>query len=184
MQRKRTSLLSTLPLECCIWLRGLSWTKEFENTFLPLSFSVPEQMACHDVKVICATSFVSACTLLLCTLKCVSAAAAGNPIQRLLPDQNVGPTLRHCQTHTNHLSRINRYVMRTILTKLWTGAHSSATPCSSARANSTRMPTVKCCPHGHLTQKHALGRQDIIYSAPLTHCTQMLCLSFHVADME
>jgi hypothetical protein len=44
-------------------------------------------------------------------------------------------------------------------------------------------PTVKCCPNGHLTQKHVWGSQDTICSALSAKFSQMLCLRFHVAEM-
>jgi hypothetical protein len=39
--------------------------KRFGCTFLPFIFSIPGQMACHDVNLICTTSFASSCALLV-----------------------------------------------------------------------------------------------------------------------
>jgi hypothetical protein len=84
---------------------------------------------------------------------------------------------RHCQIYSmSHQPPINRIVMLTVLTTLWTGARSSCMPCSPARAYITCMPTAKRCPKGLLTQKHAAAKT----SAPLTQYTHMLCLCFQV----
>jgi hypothetical protein len=97
--------------------------------------------------LITKTSFVSAFTLLACTLKCVRAAANGNPMKSLHTDQNVHPNLRHCQIHSmNHQSPAHRYVMRTILTNMSADAHSSCMQCYPARANITCMPIAKTVP--------------------------------------
>jgi hypothetical protein len=111
----------------------------------------------------------------------VSAAATGNPMKRLSPDQKVGPSLMHCHIHsTSHQPPFNRYGMCTILQELWTDARSSCKPCSPANANITCMPTAKCCPHWHLIQKHAWRSQGITLFCPIhtTHSDAMTMLSF------
>jgi hypothetical protein len=126
-----------------LWL----WTQVYECTFLPLIFSVPEQKPCHEEILIRNASFVSAFTLFVCTLKCVRAAATGNPMKSLHTDQNDHPNLRHCQIHSmSHQSPANRYVMPTILTNMSTDAHSSCMQCYLARANITCMPIAKTVP--------------------------------------
>jgi hypothetical protein len=159
-------------------------------------------MACHDVNLVCPTSFVSKQThVLFWFAKCVRAAA--NPIKRLPPHQHVGPTLRRCQIHSmNHEPPKNQYAMRTIfiniitlctisccycyyyyyyycyyfvLTKLWTVPRSSCTPCSPGK------PTLLACPLRNVVQIGTRLRnlpgtaKKQFYSDPLTQYTHILC---------
>jgi hypothetical protein len=73
--------------------------------------------------------------------------------------------------------------MHTIVTDVHTDANSCCMPCSQARGNITCMPFVNSCPNGHLTDKQTWAAKTQFYYAPLSQCTQMMYLCFHVAEM-
>jgi hypothetical protein len=127
------------------------------------------------------------CSILLASFSCCNPKIPWLPAMApKTPPATCAPSGAMLNSEQKSSTPDNCYDMCTKSTMMWTGAHSSCTPCSLAWADFEipSMTTAESWPNKHLTRKDAWGSRNISYTVRLTQYTRMLCPSNHVGEIE